>query len=125
MSTPSIPLVTQSPRATGAPIFAFDPGSLVDTVHADPGAVTSRVLLRTQGSVLTVFAFAEGQGLTEHATPHDAVLLLLEGRLRISIGARELELEAGEIVHLPASVPHTLHEGEAFKMLLVLMKGGG
>lgn len=102
--------------------FAFDAGSLAAMVNADPGSVTSRVLLRTGGAVLTVFAFAEGQGLTEHATPHDALLQVLEGGVRVSVGDRDFDLKAGEILHLPRSIPHTLHEGGAFKMALFLMK---
>jgi quercetin dioxygenase-like cupin family protein len=74
---------------------------------------------------MTLFAFAEGQGLTEHMTPHDATVLVVEGAVRITIGSEAYEVETGQILHLPAGVPHALHEGDAFKMLLSLFKNPG
>ncbi len=71
---------------------------------------------------MTVFAFAEGEGLTEHSTPHEATILLLDGTLQITVGDDEYRVETGELLHLPAGVPHTLHGGAPFKMLLTLMK---
>lgn len=98
------------------------PERLVDLVDYQPGSVVSRVILRNEGGVMTVFAFAEGEGLTEHSTPHDASILLLEGAVRVTVGEEEHEVGTGEILHLPASVPHTLHGGRPFKMLLILLK---
>lgn len=98
------------------------PTHLANQVHAEPGSVTSRVLLRNAGGVMTVFAFAEGEGLSEHSTPHDATLLILEGALEITVGNVNHRVETGELLHLPAGVPHTLHGGGAFKMLLTLLK---
>lgn len=99
-----------------------NPTGLVDLVEYQDGSVVSRVLLRNEGGVMTLFAFAEGEGLTEHSTPHDATVQLLEGRLRLTIGEEEHLLVAGDILHLPAAVPHALHEGGPFKMLLTLFK---
>lgn len=82
----------------------------------------SRVLSRSPGGTLTVFAFDEGQGLTEHSNPNDAILLLLEGTLDVLIGAESHTLRSGECLHLPATIPHTLVPGVRFKMLLTLLK---
>lgn len=98
------------------------PTKLAELVRYQPGSVVSRVLLRTEGGVMTLFAFAEGEGLTEHSTPHDATVHVLEGAVRITVGDRDHDLLTGDILHLPASVPHALHGGPPFKMLLTLLK---
>lgn len=98
------------------------PTALATMVETSAGSVTSRVLLRNGGGVMTVFAFAQGEGLTEHSTPHEATLLLLEGSLRITVGETDHQMTTGDILHLPAAIPHTLHGGEPFKMLLTLFK---
>ena len=98
------------------------PTALSDLVEYQPDAVISRVVFRNPGGTVTVFAFDEGQGLTEHASPNDAILLLLEGALTVLIGVDSHALSAGECLHLPATVPHTLVPGGRFKMLLTLLK---
>ncbi len=101
-----------------------NPTSLVDLVAYQPGSVVSRVLLRNEGAVMTLFAFAEGEGLTDHMSPHEAVVLLVEGEARITIGGEAHLVKAGEVLHLPATVPHALRGERAFKMLLTLFKQG-
>ena len=98
------------------------PRPLDELVAYQPGSVVSRVIFRNEGGVVTLFAFAEGEGLTEHSSPHDALVQVLDGRVRIDVGGEEHEVSAGDILHLPASVPHTLHGGEPFKMLLTLLR---
>ena len=96
--------------------------ALSELVDYQPEAVISRVVFRNFGGTLTVFAFDEGQGLTEHTNPNDAILILLEGTLNVLIGAENHTLSAGECLHLPATIPHTLVPGGKFKMLLTLLK---
>lgn len=98
------------------------PTPLADLVAYQPGSVVSRVLLKNAGGVLTVFAFAEGEGLAEHSTPHDATIHVLEGSVRITVGDDNMDVTTGMIVHLPAGIPHTLHGGGPFKMLLVMLR---
>lgn len=102
------------------------PTRLADLIAYQPGSVVSRVLLRNEGAVMTLFAFAEGEGLTEHTSPHEATVQVLEGEVRITIGQGDERVEhrvgEGEILHLPATVPHALYGDEAFKMLLTLLK---
>lgn len=98
------------------------PTSLADLVDYQAGSVVSRVLLRNAGGTMTLFAFAEGEGLTEHATPHDATVHVLEGDVRVNVGGEDYDVREGEILHLPASVPHALHGERAFKMLLTILK---
>ncbi|MDT8342587.1 MAG: cupin domain-containing protein [Longimicrobiales bacterium] len=98
------------------------PAALAALVQVQPGAVVSRTLLRNPGGTLTLFAFDAGQGLSEHSTPHDASVLVLEGVARVSIAGAGHTVPAGQILHLPAGVPHALEAPEAFKMLLVMLR---
>lgn len=95
---------------------------LADLVQYQVGSVVSRVLFRNDAGVMTVFAFAEGQGLTEHSSPHDAIVQVVDGRVRITIGDEGHDLEAGDVLHLPPSIPHALHGGVPFKILLTILK---
>lgn len=99
-----------------------EPAVAADLVAYQPGSVVSRVLIRNSGAVQTLFAFAEGEGLTEHMSPHEATILLLEGDARVTIAGESHTVRAGEMLHLPASVPHALHGDNAFKMLLTILK---
>ncbi|MDA0312448.1 MAG: cupin domain-containing protein [Gemmatimonadetes bacterium] len=94
------------------------PSSLVDLIDYQAGSVVSRVLFRNEGGVMTLFAFAEGEGLTEHATPHDATVQILEGEVPITVGGSDHQVRTGDMLHLPATVPHALHGTGPFKMLL-------
>lgn len=102
-----------------------EPVDLADLVTYQADSVVSKVLCRNEGGVMTVFAFAEGQGLTEHSTPHDATVLMLEGEVRITIADRSHTLRAGECLHLPPSIPHALHGEKSFKLLLTILKKTG
>lgn len=98
------------------------PQRLTGLVDYQEGSVVSRVVLRSPGGVMTVFAFAEGQGLTEHSSPHEAIVQLLEGAVSITVGDEEHHVSEGELLHLPPTVPHALHGGAPFKMLLTILK---
>ena len=98
------------------------PSSLLSLVDYQEGSVVSRVILKNEGGVITLFAFAEGEGLTEHQSPHEAVVQVLEGSVRVEIDGEAHEVSTGEGLHLPARVPHALLGGEPYKMLLTLLK---
>ena len=99
------------------------PTPLADLVAYQDDSVVSKVLCRNEGGVQTLFAFAEGQGLSEHSTPHQATVLVLEGRVRVTIEGAMHEVGPGEMLHLPPSIPHALDGDGPFKMLLTLLKG--
>lgn len=84
--------------------------------------IASRVLARTSGGNVTLFAFDKGQGLTEHTSPFDALVLVLEGVLDLTIGGTAVRATAESIVRMPAGVPHALDAPEAARMLLVMLK---
>ena len=86
------------------------------------GAVVSRILLKRGGGTITLFAFDEGQSLSEHIAPFDAVAHVLEGAADITIAGHPLRVSAGEMVLMPANQPHALHARTRFKMLLTMLR---
>jgi len=103
----------------------FEPGvahELGDLVHCSPGAVVSRTLAKSSAGTLTLFAFDADQGLSEHSAPFDAWVLLVEGRATLTIGGRAVPVESGQLVLMPANVPHAVTANERSKLLLVMFK---
>jgi len=91
-------------------------------LHYQDEAVVSTVLLKGPGGSVTAFAFAAGQELSEHTAPFDALVQLVEGRMRITIGGEPHDLEAGSFLVMPASVPHALLALEPAKMILSMIR---
>jgi quercetin dioxygenase-like cupin family protein len=91
-------------------------------VGVQPGAVVSReVISKPQGTV-SVFAFDQGEGLSEHTAPFDALVYALEGRVQITIGGVPHEVAEGDMIIMPANVPHALTALTPFKMMLVMVR---
>jgi quercetin dioxygenase-like cupin family protein len=84
--------------------------------------IASRILAKSSGGSLTLFAFDEGQGLTEHTSPFDALVLVLEGSLTLTIGGSPVQARPGTIVRMPAHVPHALEAPEPCRMLLIMLR---
>lgn len=84
--------------------------------------IASRVLAKAAGGSLTLFAFDKGQGLTEHTSPFDALVLVLEGALALTVGGAEVLATPGTVVRMPADVPHALDATEACRALLVMLR---
>jgi quercetin dioxygenase-like cupin family protein len=96
--------------------------SLDALVDYQDGSVVSRALLsKTTGNV-TLFAFDNDQGLSEHSAPHDALVLSLEGELNITIAGDHHQLSDGEVLLLPANKPHAVFAKSKSKMLLVMIR---
>jgi quercetin dioxygenase-like cupin family protein len=95
-------------------------GALVDYAHA---SIVSRTIHKSAAGSLTLFAFDAGQGLTEHTSPFDAYVQVLDGAAELTIGGKQVRAVAGHTVLMPANVPHALHAAERFKMLLVMLRG--
>lgn len=85
-------------------------------------SVISRVLLKNAGGTITLFAFDQGEGLSEHKTPYDAFVTVVDGSARIRIADRDHSLEVGDSLLLPANIPHAVDAVTKFKMLLVMIK---
>lgn len=93
-----------------------------ELVACQPGSVVSRTLIDKKVGTLTLFAFAQGQGLSEHTAPYDAFVQVLEGTGTITINGEEHVVEAGQMIIMPANVPHSLRADVPFKMLLVMIR---
>jgi quercetin dioxygenase-like cupin family protein len=96
----------------------IDPGALVDYQE---GSVVSRALVTKKAGTITAFAFDAGEGLSEHTAPYDAVVQILDGEAEITVGGRPYTLAAGEMIIMPAAIPHALFARRRFKMLLVMI----
>ena len=96
--------------------------SLASLVTPTAHGIASRVLGKTAGGNLTLFAFDAGQGLTEHTSPFDAFVLVLDGSLTLRIGGTPVTATPGTIVRMPASVPHAVDAPEPVRMLLIMLK---
>jgi len=96
--------------------------TLTDLVQYQPGAVVSRTLIDKQIGTLTLFAFAAEQGLSEHTAPYDACVQVIDGAADITIGGTVHRVTAGQMLIMPANVPHALRSAGPFKMLLVMIR---
>jgi quercetin dioxygenase-like cupin family protein len=83
----------------------------------------SKTLIKKEIGNITLFAFDQGQGLSEHTAPFDAVVHILDGKAEITIGGQPQTVTAGEMLIMPANISHALHAVEPFKMLLVMIRG--
>ncbi len=91
--------------------------------YADGGVVSKQIVKNTSGNV-TLFSFDDGQGLSEHSAPFDALVQVLDGRAEIRIDGVVYVVATGQFIIMPANVPHALFAIERFKMLLTMIKGG-
>lgn len=95
---------------------------LSDLVGYQDGSVVSREIVKGGAGTVSVFAFDEGEGLSEHTAPFDAMVTVLEGEAEIVISGKPLAVGEGETVIMPAGEPHSLKALERFKMLLTLIR---
>ncbi len=95
---------------------------LIDLVDYQEGSVVSRTIIDKKTGTLTLFAFGEGQGLSEHIAPFDALVYLLDGEAEITISGKTLGLKEGEMVIMPANEPHALKAIKKYKMMLIMIR---
>ena len=93
---------------------------LANLVSYQEGQVVSRTLVQAEGTSLTLFAFASGEGLTAHTAPADALVFVLDGEASIDIAGAGSVLRAGEAIVMPANTPHAVTAEQDFKMLLLI-----
>lgn len=97
-------------------------GAMADLVAYQAGAVVSRVILKKGTGNVTLFAFDQGQELSEHSTPFDALVHVLDGAAEIMVGGTPHTVKAGEMILMPGNVPHALKAPERFKMVLTMIR---
>jgi quercetin dioxygenase-like cupin family protein len=110
---------TKDPSSPAAGVLS---GPLARFVDYQKGAVVSREILSKPTGTVTVFAFDEGQGLSEHTAPFDALVHVLDGEAQITISGELHAVAAGEIIVMPANRPHALKALRPFKMMLIMIR---
>jgi quercetin dioxygenase-like cupin family protein len=105
-------------------LHAGEACALETLIAPTPGGIASRILAKKGGGSVTLFAFDAGQGLTEHTSPFDALVLVLAGTLGVTIAGARVEATPGTIVRLPAGVPHAVEARQPARMLLVMLRDG-
>jgi quercetin dioxygenase-like cupin family protein len=95
---------------------------LAGMVEYHSGSVVSRTLIEKPTGTLTLFAFEQGQGLSEHTAPYDATVYIIDGETEVTISGKLLHLKQGDMVIMPANEPHALRAITRFKMMLVMIK---
>jgi quercetin dioxygenase-like cupin family protein len=108
-----------------APLPSAKAFQILELVNYQVGSIVSRTLSNGKCGSITLFAFDQGQGLTEHTSPFDALLQILEGKAEIFVSGKRMEANGGEVVILPANQPHALNALSKFKMLLTMIRSPG
>lgn len=98
-----------------------EPIDLVQSIEYAEGSIVSKTLADHKNGSLTLFAFAAGQGLSEHTSPYEAVVQILDGEAEWTVGGKAVTVSAGQLIILPAKVPHGVQATSQFKMLLIMI----
>jgi quercetin dioxygenase-like cupin family protein len=96
--------------------------SLKTLIDYQEGSVVSREVIKKKTGTVTLFAFDQNQGLSEHTAPFDALVYCIEGEVKVNISDKSMNLRTGEMVIMPADEPHSLEAVTKFKMLLVMIR---
>ena len=95
---------------------------LADVVSYQEGSVVSKTLIEKKTGTVTLFAFDEGQSLSEHTAPFDAMVYIVDGQVEIKIAGNPYILNKGEMIIMPANEPHALKSITRFKMMLIMIR---
>jgi quercetin dioxygenase-like cupin family protein len=98
---------------------------LTESVTFSTQSVVSKAVLKKQTGNVTLFAFDRGEGLSEHISPYDAMVHVLDGLVEIKIDGQRHLLKEGDAIIMPANIPHALKALERFKMMLIMIKENG
>jgi len=109
-------------KKQGVENVSAQPVMLVDLIEYQEGSVVSRTIIDKETATVTLFAFDEGQGLSEHTAPFDALVHTLDGEVEVTISDKTFPLKKGEMIIMPANQPHALKAIKRFKMLLIMIR---
>ena len=98
------------------------PMNLKELTAYQQGSIVSRTLVDKKTGTLTLFAFDKGQGLSEHTAPFDAVIQVLDGAAAVTIDGAVNQVVTGQMIIMPANIPHSVKAEEPFKMLLTMIR---
>lgn len=99
------------------------PFVIADRGEYSPGSIVSQQLTYNPAGNITLFAFDEGQQLSEHTAPFDAIVEIIDGEAEIHVNSVEYHVHTGEMLIMPANIPHALYAEKRFKMILTMIKG--
>ncbi len=127
MVTPLVPNSTkcrfmQRDRKPKPSALGAETVKVADLVSYQEGSIVSREILKKPTGTVTVFAFDEGQGLSEHTAPFDALIQVLEGEVEITIAGKLHRVQGGEMILMPAQQPHALKALRRYKMILTMIR---
>lgn len=95
---------------------------LVEAINYQNGSIVSKQILKKTNGNITLFAFDKDESLTEHTSPYEAVVYMVDGEMEIKIGGNPYNVKAGEILVMPSNIPHGLKATVKSKMLLTMIK---
>ncbi|HYM39132.1 MAG TPA: cupin domain-containing protein [Thermoplasmata archaeon] len=116
--------MSEKPRTSSGGLPQGQKVNLVSLVVYQEGSVVSRTLVDDRAGTVTLFAFDQGQGLSEHTAPYNALLHVLEGEALVTVAGVENRVASGEAILLPAGKPHAVRAATRFKMLLTMVRSG-
>lgn len=95
---------------------------IADLIDYQDGAVVSNEIIKKETGTVTIFAFDQGEGLSEHTAPFDAMVQIIDGEAEITIGGEKNLLKVGDMIIMPADIPHALHAVKRYKMILTMIR---
>ena len=114
--------MTQSEGNAGPSNSVGQVTKLTEVIQYQEGSVVSRTILKRESGSITIFAFDQSQGLSEHTAPYDALVHLLDGEAEITISGKAHRVKQGEMIIMPANQPHALKAVTRFKMVLTMLR---
>ena len=114
--------MAKTPTPKRRKLAAAKAHGLAGLVDYSEGSIVSRTLAENKAGSLTLFAFDADQGLSEHSAPYDAVVQVLDGAVELTIGGKAVRAAAGQLVVMPANIPHAVKATTRFKMLLTMLR---
>jgi quercetin dioxygenase-like cupin family protein len=114
--------MVKSKKPENTKTLAAQAVALTDLISYQEGSVVSRTIIDKKAGTVTLFAFDEGEGLSEHTAPYDALVYLLDGEANVVIAGKPIRLKKGEMTIMPANEPHALKAVTRFKMILTMIR---
>jgi len=113
--------MVKNEKSENTKLFA-QAATLSSLIDYQTGSVVSRTIIDKTAGTITVFAFDQDEGLSEHSAPYDALVYILDGEAEVTISGKPIKLKKGELTMMPANEPHALSAMTKFKMLLVMIR---
>jgi len=98
------------------------PQNINQSINYQDVSIVSKEIISKSTGTITLFAFDKGQGLSEHTAPFDALVVITEGSAEVILSGVKYKLKTGEMILMPANIPHALKANKAFKMILTMIK---